>query len=105
MWGQRNSKYATTMGIHLLSKIHQLQSMVENMDCQQNHPLGRLDKHINFMGDAADKLGQFIDGLNNRIDTQDVQINHLANMVNDLIGKVEGQAKEIKSLKTNREEH
>jgi predicted nucleic acid-binding Zn-ribbon protein len=36
---------------------------------------------------------------------QVVQIEQLANMVNDLIGRTEKQAKEIKGLKDNREEH
>ena len=34
----------------------------------------------------------------------DVQIDQLANMVNDLVGMVEGQAKEIKLLKSNQED-
>jgi hypothetical protein len=59
---------------------------------------------IDFMGEASDKLGRFINEFNNRIDTQDVQIEQLANMVN-LIGKVEGQQKEIKLFKSNHEEH
>jgi chromosome segregation ATPase len=45
-----------------------------------------------------------VDELNSCINVQDVQIQQLANMVNDLVRKVEGQAKEIKSLKTNCEE-
>jgi uncharacterized coiled-coil protein SlyX len=45
-----------------------------------------------------------VDELNGRIDVQDVQINQLANMVNDLIGKVKGQAKTIKSLKESQKE-
>ena len=35
---------------------------------------------------------------------QDVQIDQLANMVIDLVGTVESQAKEIKLLKTNQED-
>jgi uncharacterized coiled-coil protein SlyX len=46
-----------------------------------------------------------VDELNSHIDVQDIQINQLANMVNDLVGKVEEQAKAIKGLKENREEH
>jgi uncharacterized coiled-coil protein SlyX len=46
-----------------------------------------------------------VDELNNRIDVQDVQIQQLANMVNDLVGKVENQANEIKGLKRGKEEH
>jgi uncharacterized coiled-coil protein SlyX len=45
-----------------------------------------------------------VDELNGCIDVQDVQINQLANMVNDLIGKVKGQAKTIKSLKESQKE-
>jgi hypothetical protein len=42
-----------------------------------------------------------VDDCNEQFDTQDIQIKQLANMVNDLMGKVEGQAKEIKQLKSN----
>jgi uncharacterized coiled-coil DUF342 family protein len=105
MWGQRNSKYAATMGVQLLAKIHKLQSSIEDVDCKQNHPLDCLDEHVDFMGEASDKLVRFIDELNHHIDIQDIQIEQLANTVNELIGKVEGQAKEIKMLKENREEH
>jgi predicted RNase H-like nuclease (RuvC/YqgF family) len=86
--------------MHLLAKLHQLQYTVENVDHYQNHPLGRLDKHVDFMGEALDKLGRFINELNNCMNTQDVQIEQLANMVNNLVRKVE-----VKSLKANREEH
>jgi hypothetical protein len=40
------------------------------------------------MGKASNKIGQFVNELNNWIDTQDVQINHLANMVNNLISVI-----------------
>ena len=46
-----------------------------------------------------------VDELNSCIDAQDVQIDQLANMVNDLVKRMEGQQKEIKLLKNNREEH
>jgi hypothetical protein len=39
------------------------------------------------------------------IDAQDIQIKQLANMVNNLVGKTENQANEIKGLKCNWEEH
>jgi hypothetical protein len=52
-----------------------------------------------------DHVGKVVDKLNNRIDMQDVQIEQLANMVNDLVGKVENQANEIKGLKRGKEEH
>jgi uncharacterized coiled-coil protein SlyX len=45
-----------------------------------------------------------VDELNSHIDIQDIQIQQLANMVNDLVGKVEGQAKAIKGLKESQEE-
>jgi uncharacterized coiled-coil protein SlyX len=53
----------------------------------------------------VDCVGSVVDELNDRINLQDVQIEQLASMVNDLVGKVEGQAKEIKNLKANRESH
>jgi methyl-accepting chemotaxis protein len=74
------------------------------VDCQQNHPVDCLDKHIDFVGEATDRVGKVMDELNSCIDVQDVQIQQLANMVNDLVGKVEGQAKAIKGLKESREE-
>jgi archaellum component FlaC len=101
MWGQRSSCYAAAVGTHFLAKLHQLQNTVENMDCHQNHPLDRLDEHVDFMGEAANKLGWFIDELNSHMDTQDVQIDQLATMVKNLIGKTEKQQKEIKNLKSN----
>ena len=57
------------------------------------------------MGEATDHVGKVVNELNSRIDAQDVKIEQLANMVNDLVGKVENQANEIKGLKRNREEH
>jgi hypothetical protein len=104
MWGQRNSKYAAAIGTQLLVKIHVLDNKIGRVDRQQNHPVDRLDERIDFIGDAADRVGKVVDELNGRIDLQDVQINQLANMVNDLVGKVEDQAKAIKSLKEGREE-
>jgi uncharacterized coiled-coil DUF342 family protein len=105
MWGQRNSKYAAAVGTQLLAKIHILDDKIRRVDRQQNHPLDRLDERLDFIGDAADRVGTVVDELNNRIDVQDVQIQQLANMVNDLIGKVENQANEIKGLKRGKEEH
>jgi hypothetical protein len=46
-----------------------------------------------------------IDELNNCVDTQDIQIEQLANMVNNLIRKMEKQQKEIKDLKSDQEMH
>ena len=46
-----------------------------------------------------------MDELNKRINLQDVQINQLADMVNDLVGKMEGQTQEIKDLQADREVH
>jgi RNase adaptor protein for sRNA GlmZ degradation len=93
------------VGTHLLAKVHKLQSSVEEVGRLQNHPLDHLDKHIDFMREASNKLGRFINKLNSCIDAQDIQIDQLATMVNDLIGKVEGQQKEIKLLKSNCKEH
>ena len=56
------------------------------------------------MGEATDRVGKVVDELNNCIDVQDVQIDQLANMVNNLVGKVESQAQEIKLLKSNQED-
>jgi uncharacterized coiled-coil protein SlyX len=104
MWGQRNSKYAATIGTQILAKIHVLDNKIGQVDHQQNHPVNRLDERIDFVGEATNRVGKVVDELNSRIDCQDVQINQLANMVNDLVGKVEGQAKAIKSLKDSWEE-
>jgi hypothetical protein len=104
MWGQRNSKYATAIGIQLLAKIHVLDNKIGRVDRTQNHPVDRLEERLDFVGDASDQVGKVVDELNGRIDCQDVQIQQLANMVNDLVGKVEGQAKAIKGLKESREE-
>ena len=62
-------------------------------------------EHINFIGDASDRVGGVVDELNSHIDAQEVQIKQLANMVNDLVGKTEGQAKAIKKLRSDRESH
>ena len=103
MAGQRNAKYAATVGTQLLAKVHVLCEKVNQLDHRQDHPIDHLDEHINFVGEATDHIGKVVDELDNCIDAQDVQIDQLANMVNDLI--VKSQAKEIKALKTSREEH
>jgi archaellum component FlaC len=105
MWGQRNSKYAAAVGTQLLSKIHCLESQLRDVGHLQNHPVDKLQEQVNFVGDATDRVGRVVDKLNKHINLQDVQIEQLANMVNDLVGKVEGQAKEIKNLKADRESH
>jgi archaellum component FlaC len=105
MWGQRNSKYATAIGTQLLVKIHVLDNKIGHVDCQQNHPTDCLEEHVNFIGDVLDRIGRVVDELNSHIDAQEVQIEQLANMVNDLVRKTEKQAKEIKVLKDNQEEH
>jgi methyl-accepting chemotaxis protein len=104
MWGQRSSKYAAAVVTQLLAKIHMLDNKIGHVDQQQNHPVNRLDEHIEFVGEATDQVGKVVDELNSHIDVQDVQIQQLANMVNNLVGKVEGQAKAIKVLKESREE-
>ena len=103
MAGQCQAKYAATVGTQLLAKIHVLHEKMVCLDQRQDHPIDRLDEHIDFMGNATDHVGGVIDELNSRIDTQDVQIEQLANLVNDLVGTIEGQAKEIKQLKSNQE--
>jgi hypothetical protein len=103
-WGQRESKYTAAIGIQLLAKIHMLDNKISRVDRQQNHPVNHLDERIDFIGDAADRVGKVVDELNSCVDVQDVQIQQLANMVNDLVRKVEEQAKAIKGLKDSREE-
>jgi chromosome segregation ATPase len=105
MWGQRNSKYAAAVGTQLLLKIHCLELQLRDISHLQNHPVDKLQEQIDFVGDAVDCVGRVVDELNDRINLQDVQIEQLANMVNDLVGEVEGQAKEIKNLKADRESH
>ena len=104
MAGQRQAKYAAAVGTQLLAKIHVLHDKVVHLDQHQDHPIDHLDERIDFVGEATDRVGKVVDKLNNRIDAQDIQINQLANMVNDLVGKVESQAKEIKLLKSNQED-
>ena len=105
MAGQQQAKYAAVVGTQLLSKIHVLHKKMLCLDHRQDHPIDRLEERIDFMGDASDCIGRVVDELNGRIDAQDVQIEQLANMVNDLIRKVERQAKEIKEYKTTQECH
>jgi DNA repair ATPase RecN len=105
MWGQRNSQYDAAVGTQLLARIHKVETMVGNIDHQQNHPVNCLEECIDFIGDVSDYVGRVIDELNGCIDMQEIQIKQLANMVNNLIRKIEGQAKEIKALKTGQEEH
>jgi hypothetical protein len=57
------------------------------------------------MGEASDKIGRFVDEINNCINTQDMQIEQLANMVSDLIGMVEVQKKELDICKKSIEDH
>jgi hypothetical protein len=73
-WGQRESKYTTVIGTQLLAKIHVLDNKIGRVDRQQNHPVNHLDEHVDFIGDAADRVGKVVDELNGRIDCQDVQI-------------------------------
>ena len=103
MAGQCQAKYAATVGTQLLAKIHVLHKKMVCLDQRQDHPINCLDERIDFVGNATDCVGGVNDELNSRIDAQDVQIEQLANMVNDLVGTIEGQAKEIKQLKSNQE--
>jgi hypothetical protein len=99
--GQRNSKFAAAMGMQLLAKIHCLESQLGNISRQQNHPIDKLSERIDFIGNASDRVGGVVDELNSHIDAQEVQISQLADMVNNLIGKTEGQAKKIKELQSD----
>jgi hypothetical protein len=54
MWGQRNSKYAATVGTQLLVKIHILDNKIGRVDRQQNIPVDCLDERIDFVGEATD---------------------------------------------------
>ena len=103
MAGQHQAKYAATIGTQLLAKIHALHEKMICLDQRQDHPIDHLDERVNFIGEATDRVGRVVDELNSRIDTQDVQIEQLANMVNNLVRTVESQAKEIKLLKSNQE--
>ena len=103
MAGQRQAKYAASVGTQLLAKIHVLHEKMIRLDQRQDHPIDRLDECVDFVGEATDRVGRVVDELNHRIDAQDIQIEQLANMVNDLVGMVESQSKEIKQLKSNQE--
>jgi hypothetical protein len=105
MWGQRNSKYAAVVGTQLLSKIHCLELQLRDIGHLQNHPVDKLQEQVDFIRDATDRVGRVVDELNNQINLQDVQIEQLANMVNNLVGKTQAQEKEIKNLKADRESH
>ena len=105
MAGQHQAKYATAVGTQLLAKIHILHDKMICLDQHQDHPINHLDENIDFVGEATNHVGKVVDELNSCIDAQDVQIEQLANMVNDLVEKVENQANEIKGLKHNQEEH
>jgi hypothetical protein len=80
-WGQRESKYAVTIGMQLLAKIHCLESQFGNLGHQQNYLVNHLSEHINFIGDAGDHVGLVVDELNDCIYLQDIQIKQLATMV------------------------
>jgi methyl-accepting chemotaxis protein len=105
MSGQRNGKYAAAVGMQLLAKIHCLESQLGNISRQQNHPIDKLSERIDFIGNASDRVGGVVDELNSHINAQEVQVSQLADMVNDLVGKTEGQAKVIKEMKSECERH
>ena len=100
---QRQAKYSVTVGTQLLAKIHILHKKMIHLDQHQDHPIDRLDEHVDFVREATDCVGRVVNKLNHHIDVQDIQIDQLANMVNNLVGTVESQAKEIKLLKSNQE--
>ena len=65
MAGQRNAKYAAVIRTQLLAKVHVLANKVDRLDCQQDHPIDHLDKHIDFIGEATECIGKVVDELNN----------------------------------------
>jgi hypothetical protein len=67
-WGQRNSKYATTVGTQLLAKIHVLDDEVGQVYHRRGHPIDRLDERIDFVREVSDCIGKVVDELNNCID-------------------------------------
>jgi chromosome segregation ATPase len=105
MWGQRNSKYTAAVGTQLLAKVHCLESQLRDVSRLQNHPVDRLQEQTDLVGDAVDRVGRVVDEANERINLQDAQISQLADKVNDLVGRSEKQAVEIKNLKADRETH
>jgi hypothetical protein len=105
MWGQRNSKYAAAVGVQLLAKVHCLESQLRDVGHLQNHPVDQLQEHVDFVSDAADRVGRVVDELNKCINLQDVQIEQLANMVNNLVGTTQAQANELKDLKADQGVH
>jgi hypothetical protein len=88
-----------------LAKIHCLESQLRDVGRLQSHPVNKLQEQTDFVGDVVDCVGRVVDELNECINLQDVQINQLADMVNDLVGKTEKQAVEIKNLQADREVH
>ena len=68
MWVQWNSKYAATVRTQLLAKIHVLDNKIRTIDCQQNHPIDRLEECVDFIGNVSDHVGRVVDELNNHID-------------------------------------
>jgi hypothetical protein len=86
-------------------RSHCLESQLRDVSRLQNHPVDWLQEQTDLVGDAVDRVGRIVDEANERVNLQDVQINQLADMVNDLIGRSEKQAVEIKNLKADRETH
>lgn len=88
-----------------MAKIHCLKSQLRDVGHLQTHPVDKLQEQTDFVGDVVDCVGCVVDELNECINLQDIQINQLADMVNDLVGKTEKQAMEIKNLQADREVH
>ena len=57
MAGQRQAKYAATVGTQLLAKIHMLHEKMIRLDQCQDHPIDCLDEHIDFVRNATDHVG------------------------------------------------
>ena len=64
MAGQHHTKYATVVGTQLLAKLHVLHEKMICLDQRQDHPIDRLDKCLNFVGNATDRVGGVVDELN-----------------------------------------
>ena len=61
MAGQRQAKYAAAVGTQLLAMIHMLHKKMIRLDQRQDHPIDRLDKHVDFIGEATDRVGRVVD--------------------------------------------
>jgi hypothetical protein len=81
MWMQRLVCYTTVVGTNLLAKIHHLYLAIEGVALTQNHPLDKLAKCINFVGNHSNHISRKVDSLHKCIDEQDIQIDQLSTIV------------------------